>query len=368
MEYKTFGLSAKGFLPEKPGTRHLPAEYEAFDELVASLRDLSPDEIRLRVANLPILSWDFDEEARWHRSYLVLTMISHAYLWCDKTNVPQTLPAVLAIPWYKVSQYLRIVPVLTLTAVSLYNWYFKEGKEFSLDNIASAELITGKDDEAWFYLVMTAIEGRSRILIDAVNIFLENKTKENALKAFAIFHVEIEIFTAIISRMKERCDPDVFYNVLRWYFKGSADKEFFPNGLILEGTGETVGYNGGSAAQSSTIRLLDEALQIEHPGPAGKYLEDMLNYMPGGHRDYLLLVREKCRLHDYVGEDEELKKAYDKCLTSLVKFRRGHFGLASKYIMEKAPGENGVKGTGGTDLKNFLNEIITDNSERRFTH
>ena len=363
-----FNLSERGFLPEKQSIRCLSVEYLDFDNLVTELRDLSPDEIKLEVQKLPVLEWNFHEESSWQRAYLVLTLISHAYLWCDKANVPQSLPPQLAIPWHKVSHHLRIVPVLTLTAVSLYNWHFKEGKDFRLDNLVSSELITGKHDESWFYLVMTAIEGRSHSLIDVINSFMDNKTKENAIKAFSVLHDKIENFTGLLSRMKDHCDPDIFYNELRWYFKGSGDKEFFPNGLFLEGVGETVAYSGGSAAESPTIRLIDEALQIEHPGKGGVFLNDMLNYMTGGHRDYLLMVREKCHLRDFVGDDEELKNAYDKCTTALVKFRRGHFGLASKYIVEKAPGEDGIKGTGGTDLKNFLQEIIDDNSERRFSH
>jgi indoleamine 2,3-dioxygenase len=60
-----------------------------------------------------------------------------------------------------------------------------------------------------------------------------------------------------------------------------------------------------------------------------------------------------------------LCEAYDNCLRKLTKFRSGHIGLVADYILaqqragksESLEGNAGGKGTGGTDLINFLKPI-----------
>ena len=62
---------------------------------------------------------------------------------------------------------------------------------------------------------------------------------------------------------------------------------------------------------------------------------------------------------------DELRCAYDNCVTNLQNFRTGHISLVAEYIIaqqkrgdgEKLEGSAGGKGTGGTDLMNFLKPI-----------
>lgn len=63
----------------------------------------------------------------------------------------------------------------------------------------------------------------------------------------------------------------------------------------------------------------------------------------------------------------ELRDAYDECIEGLKQFRTGHISLVAEYIIaqhkkgevEKGSleGTAGGKGTGGTDLMNFLKPI-----------
>ena len=63
----------------------------------------------------------------------------------------------------------------------------------------------------------------------------------------------------------------------------------------------------------------------------------------------------------------ELRDAYDECIDGLKQFRTGHISLVAEYIMAQhrkgevqkgsLEGTAGGKGTGGTDLMNFLKPI-----------
>lgn len=54
---------------------------------------------------------------------LQLTVIAHAYVWQDKTqNLPKVLPAQIAIPWYNLSEELKIKPILSFPNYAQSNW------------------------------------------------------------------------------------------------------------------------------------------------------------------------------------------------------------------------------------------------------
>ena len=64
---------------------------------------------------------------------------------------------------------------------------------------------------------------------------------------------------------------------------------------------------------------------------------------------------------DETVDDTDLKKAYKKCIVELSKFRHIHFEIAYKYVTKMNP--ESVKGTGGQELKTFL-----DTARKETTH
>lgn len=62
-----------------------------------------------------------DGAALW-RAYLLLSFLSHAYMWCEGTAPVDRLPAVLAVPWAAVAARLDMPPVLVYATYNLYNW------------------------------------------------------------------------------------------------------------------------------------------------------------------------------------------------------------------------------------------------------
>ena len=87
-----------------------------------------------------------------------------------------------------------------------------------------------------------------------------------ALTDFSICATELGI---ILTRMYERCAPEVFYHRIRPFLAGSKNmaNAGLPNGIFYDegdGKGQWRQYNGGSNAQSSLIQFLDIVLGVEH--------------------------------------------------------------------------------------------------------
>lgn len=79
----------------------------------------------------------------------------------------------------------------------------------------------------------------------------------------------IQELGALLNRMHDHCDPQVFYHVLRPFLAGSKGMAAagLPNGVFYDegnGHGQWRQYSGGSNAQSSLIQLFDIVLGVDH--------------------------------------------------------------------------------------------------------
>lgn len=151
-------------------------------------------------------------------------------------------------------------------------------------------------------------------------------------------------------------------------------------------------FSGGSAAQSSLLPFLDICLGVDHSeheasARSNLYLHSMRQYMIPEHREFLVHVQSFARLRVFVLACEAtrsapssaavlptldaLQDAYNSCLTYLTEFRTLHIGIAMQYISSQQAlarsgnlvvpaslhGAAGGKGTGGTNLMEFLRPI-----------
>lgn len=337
--------------------------------------------------------------------YSMTSILAHKYIWGIDNDYKRSIPVGIAIPWFYSANALDIPPVLTHAAVDLYNWQLIDQKQpFSLDNIRNMHLTTDtpeqRQSESWFYLIMTAIEGccgeilplslKTLDLLEEYSNPKKSKTKSNAntldkIKKNLIKYSEIlSLQRDIISRLPEHCVPDLFFNTQRKYLWGS-DSDKLGGEVILEGDfpsePQTISFGGGSAAQSSLIQVEDIFLGVKHPGD--KFLLKQREYMPGEHRKILETMSLKQSLKHYIDrdivQDEEIIELFNECLQKLVTFRGVHMGIVKNYIIQQVQineahekgitvkqleqqQRDGVKGvgTGGTDLKTFLNGIKKD--------
>ncbi|KAH9957122.1 Indoleamine 2,3-dioxygenase [Russula dissimulans] len=234
----------------------------------------------------------------------------------------------------------------------------------------------------------------------------------------------LDDLTRILLAVRDGCEPDVFYNEIRPWFNGadSGSRKWTFEGLdehpeLVPPTE----LSGPSAAQSSLIHALDAFLGVNHPPdstpsptstsapqlepssyrtpapaahvpPKAPFLARMRVYMPRHHRNFLRHLGEAPRpLRAAVARmgDGALTEAYNAAVAALRRFRDVHLRIVALYIIgpshrahPSAPAEHAetstedrlntgtetvstglLRGTGGTELVNFLKGVRDRTSE-----
>lgn len=80
----SFNVTRNGFLPlEEPLKRIANPYYEPWELLIHNLQSLlSNGTLRQRIEHLPVLSTEsLRTEAEWRRAYVILTLLTHSYIW-----------------------------------------------------------------------------------------------------------------------------------------------------------------------------------------------------------------------------------------------------------------------------------------------
>ena len=156
-------------------------------------------------------------------------------------------------------------------------------------------------------------------------------------------------------------------------------------------------FAGGSAAQSSILQVIDATLGIKH---SQAFLEEMQQYMPRKHREYIHFVQAKAKAGGCVAQtldavavrvktkNEAVKDAlreatamYDACIEAITQFRNVHMEMVKVYIISeqrkvavqeaRARGERtlgdaaGGKGTGGTGIMSFLQPVRNETRDMK---
>ncbi|KAH6713014.1 indoleamine 2,3-dioxygenase-like protein [Leptodontidium sp. MPI-SDFR-AT-0119] len=424
-----YGISPEyGFLPAELPLERLPDPYyNKWEAIVANLQGLILSK-RLRgvIDLLPVLSTaGLEHDSEWRRAYSLLCFMAHGYIW-GGDSPSERLPAAISIPLIHISAHLEVLPVATYAAVCLWNFkpLFQDEPVDNMENLATLTTFTGSIDESWFYLISVAIEARGGPIVPLMLAAIQaarvndSATVTACLRAFA---ERLDDLGALLQRMHESCDPQVFYNRIRPFLAGSKNmgEAGLPSGVIYEdGTGSEKfrQYSGGSNAQSSIIQFFDIILGIEHrptgekkdaaseselestaPPPKHNFLLEMRKYMPGPHRRFLEDVAKVANIRDYVEghrNNSGLVIAYDACLAMLQEFRNKHINIVSRYIViksresrslsrSKSPvaerrkvdiatasrqdksdvGKKNLKGTGGTALIPFLKQARDETGE-----
>ena len=296
-----------GFIPRLPPLQRLPRPFEEWELILDDIHSLvTCRKLRERVHRLPLIAVAADHELKnnadnniiglngqreWQRAFLVLSMISHAYVWGDKGDpVMQVLPRCLAVPWIKVSVWLGLRPTSCHAALVYYNfgisqdlkdtedsttptslsskvsngndsdnWINDEmAKLWRLENVKALHTISNTDDEQWFYLVTLAVESSGAPALSAIlhalslahSTISPNLTNRPSSELSGKYmeisrHLKtvlksIERMSESLARMPERCAPSVFYEKVRVYFSGWSGMRELPRGLVYEGDEDEV--------------------------------------------------------------------------------------------------------------------------------
>ena len=312
----------------------------------------------------------------------ILSFAGHAYVWEVPERPAATLPAQLAQPWYDVALKLGRPPVLSYASYALDNWRrLDPAKPIQLDNIVLLQNFLGGLDEEWFVVIHVQIERQAGLglagLIQAMNGAVSDKPDEVLAGLRSLAAAQTAMRDTLL-RMKERCDPYMYYNRVRPYIHAWKNSPTLPDGLVYGGVtayaGQPQQLRGETGAQSSIVPCLDAGLGISHvPDPLTIYLQEMREYMPPRHQAFLLAIEqatdEKGRpllsgyIRDRRSHNPELWNAYCTCVDLLAQFREIHVGYADSYIHRQhqvhASNPSAV-GTGGTPFMAYLQKHLDE--------
>jgi indoleamine 2,3-dioxygenase len=315
----------------------------------------------------------------------ILSFAGHAYVWEVPDQPVATLPPQLAKPWHEVAQKLGRPPVLSYASYALDNWRrLDRTQPIQLDNIVLIQNFLGGLDEEWFVLVHIQIEREAGPglagLLRAMNGAAENKEHEVLLGLNSLALAQTAMRDTLL-RMKERCDPYMYYNRVRPYIHGWKNSPTLPNGLAYEGVepyaGQPQQFRGETGAQSSIVPCIDAGLGIAHaPDPLTLYLQEMRDYMPPRHRSFIEVLEKttddlgRPLLAGYVRNrklsNPDLWTAYEACVNLLSQFREIHIGYADSYIYRQhqshASNPTAV-GTGGTPFMQYLQKHLDETKQ-----
>lgn len=380
-----FGVSPdQGFLPpdpldQLPDSPMLNQIGQELPKLLSARRVRQfIDEQRQLLPSIPATWQDRDYRAAMR----IFSFAGHAYVWEAPEQPAAALPAQLAQPWHDIAVKLGRPPVLSYASYALDNWRrLDPARPIQLDNIVLLQNFLGGLDEEWFVVIHVQIERQAGPglagLIQAINGAAINKPDDvlDGLQRLAAAQTEMR---DTLLRMKERCDPYMYYNRVRPYIHAWKNSPTLPQGLVYEGVtayaGQPQQFRGETGAQSSIVPCLDAGLGVSHaPDPLTVYLQEMREYMPPQHRTFLSAIEqstnEKNRpllsayIRDRRSDNPNLWRSYCTCVDLLAQFREIHVGYADSYIHRQhqihASNPSAV-GTGGTPFMAYLQKHLDE--------
>ncbi|XP_033743734.1 indoleamine 2,3-dioxygenase 1-like [Pecten maximus] len=358
-----------------------PECWSPFEEIAAHLKQYVEEKsIRRKIEELNGHLCIPEDKLQQLCLHKILTFLTSGYVWQDGENdVPKRLPRCVAVPLTRVSDALGMKPILSYPSMILANWQKKDmNGPFDFSNLNAMYQTPGGNGAEWFILTHVIIEQRFAPAIKAVIDAMKYSTEGQADDAALV--TALNVIPNVLSEMCETfkkinggVEPAHFYDNLRIFYTGwGGGKEPLPEGLIYEGVYEDVPkpMKGGSAAQSTTLQVLDAALGIEHEGEEKEFLDEVRDYMLKEHSDFCKYMRNESSVRNYVEHCENLdvKMAYNKCINAIQSFRKLHIHKVVQYVTTPSRRENRnmqveairETGTGSTPYLQFLNQINKD--------
>lgn len=350
----------RGFVPARDPLQALPQPYDAWDRAAEQLHLLTmTGRTHAVLGSLPVLDaralTDIEQQ---RRAFLLLCAFANT--WAVGPNATLNIPRCISVPLIALANTLGRKPITHHGTIVLSNWRRLDAtKPLSLDNIDTLVTFRGSIDEKWFFLSTVGAElAGAPALPRLVDALAAAKARElGALRhALADIAAIIADTTVAFMRVRESCDPYIFFTYVRPYLASWPAP-----GVVYEGTGVgPVVYSGGSAAQSALLQAIDAALGITHEHALTRdFLMSMRDYMPPKHRAFIEDLAAQSLVRTVVLErsaSADLRAAYDACIGAMDELRRKHFGLVTEYISRQMPPNAEPVGTGGTSFNAFLRQ------------
>jgi len=348
-----------GFAPPEDPLERLPAAFDAWEGVVPIMAPLIRSRrLRSTLKAMPMLDVaNLRGEREQERALLLLTVFANAWVWGGET-ADLTIPAPISRPLCALAGALDRPPIVHYGSMALRNWRrVDRALPLSADNVQMAITFLGGVDEEWFYLASLGCELAGAPLLPILRDAAVAALKADEARLAQLLDDVAQGMSPVLhalDRMREWCDPYVFYNRVRNFAAGWPEP-----GVIYEGVWtEPRRYTGGSAGQSSLIQAIDATLGILHDGTVtGPFFREMRTYMPREHRRFVEDLATFSGVRDRVARGgPDLRSAYNRALEIVVRFRAAHRAMAHDYVTAPSGMVPDEKGTGGTTLAQFLDD------------
>lgn len=222
-------------------------------------------------------------------------------------------------------------------------------------------MFNGIESESGFINVHVAMNSFTPELIGVQqNILKSANNKElGDLKYFLNKHYYIlnNIINSL-NQMWKACKKSEYLSFRTFIMGQKGNKEMYPTEKIIYNLGDYVemhSYRGETGAQDSIIPSIDNLFQIQYPrNKLTEYLYDLRQYRPKDHQAYIeynLAMSKAVNLIDVIKQSPECSLALLKNLNCIRLFRRKHWNLTKKYIIENT---KHPVATGGTPITTWL--------------
>lgn len=305
-------------------------------------------------------------------------------------HVHKVLPPSISVPLLSASSHLEVPPTATYAALNLWNFTSSTADFTDLDSLESSHTFTGTKDESWFLCVSVAMEAQGAhvipLMLKAISA-IPSRDYDTITSALDQLSSNIRKVGVLLDRMRDHCDPMVFYHRIRPFLAGSKNMAAagLPRGLFYDegdGRGSWQQWRGGSNGQSSLIQFWDAVLGVEHTSGGGNnpharagrpedksFHEEVRSYMPGGHRRFLEHVRRSGSIRSLAmapaggPAHRRMQEAYAAACRTLTEFRNKHLGIITSYII--VPSRKPWAGDGNNKALNLATMSTMQQSERK---
>ncbi len=311
------------------------------------------------------------------RVFVSVSFLVQSYIWGDPgfPKKPRNkLPAGLAVLAYRLGHHFGVRPLLVYATYALKNWRrIDPHGQIVAENVTMLEHFNPKSDperfaaEDWFVAIHVEIEHEARLLLAGMEAGEDARLGVRLVDLVIWLNnmsSSLERMRNSLSRMNERCTPDVYYQFIRPYLSGFTTS-LVPEGVIYEGVKSYQNlpqyFDGQTGAQSSIMPALDRFLCVPHHSrDLSSHLGRMLHYhTPRSHRAYVLAWAKRSRFTDpdlvwkKLEHHSLVRDALVRLRFAAAMFRREHYILAITHIARPAHrmlGETNPIGTGGSKL------------------
>lgn len=373
-----------GFLPVDKPLEKLPEEYEIINELLDKMKltqksgergFLYHGMLRQQILdNLPVFDFTHITDKRLlsglHRDYCFLAAaysLEPSHLGIIQTGdkygkAENLLPPQLAIPLICLGKKNDVFPWMDYAyGYGLNNAVFTGSEKKNHKHYKTVRTFNGNDSEEGFINVHVAMVSQTGELLQQQQTCLESISKDDRKRFNENLQGHYEIMNSIVQTLQTMWSASLYkdYLTFRTFIMGQIGNSIcYPSEELVYDMGysmEKHSYRGETGAQDSIVPSVDSFLQLEYPrNELTEYLFDLRKYRPKDHQAYINFVKnwsETLKMKEYCLKDTYSSILLLKNLNCLRMFRKKHWNLTKKYIIENT---KHPVATGGTPITTWL--------------